>query len=104
VFNVLTINQIENIWIPNTFTPDNDEHNQTFKPIISKGYDVNDYSFFIYNRWGEIIWESHDVSQGWDGTFNNVKCQDGVYTWSLSIGIKGNDGKINYNGYVILIK
>ncbi|MFY7668308.1 MAG: gliding motility-associated C-terminal domain-containing protein, partial [Crocinitomicaceae bacterium] len=37
----------------------------------------------VYNRWGELIFETSDPTQGWDGTHNGNKCQDGTYIWKL---------------------
>jgi gliding motility-associated-like protein len=91
-------------WIPNTFTPDNDEHNQTFKPIITDGIDIFDFSLRIYNRWGQIIWESRDVNGEWDGSYKNKKCPDGVYTWVLSFGLKNNDKRITDYGHMQIIR
>ena len=73
-------------YIPNTFTPDQDEHNQTFRPIFTSGFDPYNYEMLIFNRWGEIIFETHDVTYGWDGTysFTNSICQDGVYSYKIA--------------------
>ena len=73
----------EIFYIPNAFTPDGDERNNILKPIITSGIDIFNYTFVIYNRWGQIIWESFNPYEGWDGTYNNFMCQDGVYTWKL---------------------
>ena len=72
-------------YIPNTFTPDGDGHNQTFKPVFTSGFDPYNYEMLIYNRWGEIIFETHDVTYGWDGTYalGNYTCQDGVYLYKI---------------------
>jgi gliding motility-associated-like protein len=91
-------------YIPNSFTPDDNEHNQLFGPIMTDGYDVNGFVFSIFNRWGEKIWESNDPNGMWDGTYNGVMCQDGVYTWKLLFNVFGNDGKITDSGFVTLIR
>ncbi len=92
-------------WVPNTFTPDGDQFNQTFKPIFYSGFDPFGYSMFIYNRWGEIVWEGHDVAYGWDGTYQEgIKVQDGTYTWKIKFKLKNTDEKKTYVGHVNLIK
>jgi len=58
-------------YIPNTFTPNGDEFNQTFKPLFSNSIDPYNYSFYIYNRWGHVIFETHDIEKGWDGSYQN---------------------------------
>ena len=46
---------------------------------------ILNYEMLIYNRWGEIIFETHDVTYGWDGTYAlaNYTCQDGVYLYKI---------------------
>ena len=91
-------------WVPNTFTPDDDEHNQKFGPVMNNGFDYTDFSFTVYNRWGEIIWESRDPNGRWDGYLNGRKCQDGIYTWKIQFSILENDGRISANGNVTIIR
>ena len=94
----------EIIYIPNSFTPDGNEHNQYFLPIITSGVDLYDYQMTIYNRWGEIIWESNDSKVGWDGTYNNIMCPDGTYTWVLRFGVIDTDEIKEYHGNLTIIR
>lgn len=91
-------------WVPNSFTPDGDEHNQMFGPVMTEGFDVDGFTFLIFNRWGEMVWESHDPSIKWDGMYNGLLCQDGIYTWKLQFGILGDDGRITDVGHLSIIK
>ncbi len=92
-------------WVPNTFTPDNDEFNQNFHAVFYSGYDPYSFEMDIFNRWGELIWESHDVNAGWDGTYNNgMKVPDGVYTWKIKFKRKQNDKKLTSVGHVTVIR
>lgn len=92
-------------WVPNTFTPDNDEFNQNFQAIFYSGYDPYSFEMFIYNRWGETIWESNDVNVGWDGTYNNgMKVPDGVYTWKIKFKRKQDDKKLTSVGHVTVLR
>ncbi len=92
-------------WVPNTFTPDGDQYNQTFKPFFYSGFDPFGYDFFIYNRWGELIWESHDLSVGWDGSYHEgVKVADGTYTWKIRFKLINNDEKRTVVGHVNVIR
>lgn len=70
-------------YIPNTFTPDGDEFNNSFLPIFTAGFDPANYEFTIYNRWGEIIFISKNHLVAWDGTFNNLPCADGLYNYTV---------------------
>jgi gliding motility-associated-like protein len=91
-------------YIPNTFTPDGDDFNQTFRPIFTSGYDPYDFNMFIFNRWGEVIWESHDDSVGWDGTYGGRMVQEGVYTWVIDFKTSASDERVKINGHVNLLK
>jgi gliding motility-associated-like protein len=92
-------------WVPNTFTPDGDQFNQTFKPVMYSGFDPFEYEFLIFNRWGEPIWESHNAAVGWDGSYNKgMKCPDGIYTWKLVFKTLNNDEKLMNVGHVTLIR
>ena len=91
-------------YIPNAFTPDGDEKNNVFKPIITSGVDIFNYNFVIFNRWGQIIWESMNTNTGWDGTYDNKPCQDGVYTWKLRYKNPKNDEIREFYGSFTLIR
>jgi gliding motility-associated-like protein len=94
----------ELIYIPNSFTPDGDEHNQLFSPIITSGVDIYEFHMTIYNRWGETIWESFDTTGKWDGTYNGKICPDGLYNWTIEFGLPKNDGRKELNGYIMIIR
>ena len=94
----------ELIYIPNSFTPDGDEHNQLFAPIITSGVDIYEFHMTIYNRWGETIWESFDTTGKWDGTYNGKICPDGLYNWTIEFGLPKNDGRKELNGSIRLIR
>jgi gliding motility-associated-like protein len=69
------------VYIPNTFIPDQNNRNELFKPITD--FDVAAWEFSIYNRWGELIFQTNDPMQAWDGQLNGVMCQDGLYSYKL---------------------
>jgi gliding motility-associated-like protein len=71
-------------YIPNTFTPDGDVYNQTFKPVFTSGFDPYNYEMLIFNRWGEILFETHDVTYGWDGKYALKNCQEGIYSYKIT--------------------
>lgn len=95
-------------YIPNTFTPDGDEYNQTFSPVFTSGFDPYDYKLLIFNRWGEIVFESNDSKVGWKGTYgtdsNGNICQEGMYTWKIEFKVLINDERKMYVGHVNLLK
>jgi gliding motility-associated-like protein len=92
-------------YIPNTFTPDDDMYNQLFKPIFTSGYDPFDYTLLIYNRWGELLFESHNVDFGWDGTFGDQGLvKEGSYTWKIEFKTKASDERKMIVGHVNVLR
>ncbi len=95
-------------YVPNTFTPDNDDYNQTFQPVFTSGFDPYDFSMWIYNRWGELVFETHDATKGWDGSYGNANeidlVQDGTYTWKIEFKISKNDEHKWYAGHVNIVR
>ena len=94
----------ELIYIPNSFTPDGDEHNNSWLPVLTSGFDPYNYNMVLFNRWGEVIWETNNVLEGWDGTYNNMLVPVGVYTWRLSFKNWENDGRKVMFGFVNVLK
>jgi gliding motility-associated-like protein len=85
------------ISVPNAFTPNGDGLNEVFIPV---GYGTNPegYSFSVFDRWGDEIFNTTEITQGWDGTVNggNKKAQIDVYIWKLHI----KDIHENYHDYI----
>ena len=81
---IIQINEELLFYIPNTFTPDGDVYNQTFKPVFTSGFDPYNYEMLIFNRWGEILFETHDVTYGWDGKYALKNCQEGIYSYKIT--------------------
>jgi len=91
-------------YAPNTFTPNDDDVNDVFLPE-GIGYDVNTFRFYIFSRWGELIFYSDDNTKGWNGIANHGEkiAQIGVYVWKVDL--TDNKGyKHKYIGHVNLIK
>ena len=93
-------------YMPNSFTPNGDGINQVFKPEFSTGVSLEDFSLYIYNRWGEIVFESHDINRGWDGTYGvgGDVLQSGLYIWTMVIKAKTSDKVTQVSGQVNLLK
>ncbi len=66
--------------VPTAFSPNGDGINDF---VFVRGYDIADLVFRIFNRWGELVFETHDQSVGWDGIYNGVKQEMEVYVWTL---------------------
>jgi gliding motility-associated-like protein len=91
-------------YVPNSFTPDGNEHNNTFQPVFTNGFDPYDFHLEIYNRWGELIFESSNHTEYWDGTYNNTPCPVGSYAYKIQFGFKETDNDQVITGNINLIR
>jgi len=94
----------ELIYVPNSFTPDGDEHNNLWTPVLTSGFDPYNYNLVVINRWGEIIFESNNHLEGWDGTYNYQLVPAGIYNWVMTISAVGFDYKKVIGGYVNVLR
>ncbi len=69
------------LYVPNTFTPDNNGLNETFQIT---GGNLKEMECLIFNRWGELLYTMTEPYQTWDGTYMGKPCQDGTYIWKLT--------------------
>jgi gliding motility-associated-like protein len=91
-------------YIPNAFTPNGDESNNSFEAVFTSGIDSQNFNLTIFNRWGETVFETNDPKIGWDGTYKGVLVQEGIYTWTLRFKSPNNDKKQTFNGSVTVLK
>lgn len=91
-------------YVPNSFTPDGDNLNNTFTPILYSGFDSQSYTLTIFNRWGEILFVSHDPAVGWDGTYGNNVGLVGIYTWTIHVTTSLTKEVKKLHGHVNLIR
>lgn len=89
------------VYVPNAFVPDNNGLNDVFKPIISN---VVEYDFKIFNRWGQVVFNTKEINKGWDGTFLGAKCPIGVYNYRIVYKYKGDIHDRYYRGHVNLLR
>jgi len=82
------------VYIPNSFTPNGGNLNETFFPVITSSIEIESYIFEIYDRWGERIFATTEPNIGWDGT----------YIWKLVILTHENAKIIKQNGHVNLLR
>jgi|GEM_PF-3188476 len=104
--NVLTLSYQPIVWIPNSFTPNGDGLNDVYKPSFH-GIDPNTYSIHIYDRWGGLVFSSHDLSVCWDGFLGDKLLPSGVYFYRihcLSDAASQNQLIINRSGQIHLIR
>jgi gliding motility-associated-like protein len=72
---------IPQLFAPNAFTPDFDGYNDRFFLVCSSPGSLTYFEVSIYNRWGQLIFTSEDIGEGWDGTIDGKPCQSDVYTY-----------------------
>lgn len=91
-------------YAPNAFTPDGDGVNEVFLPL-GIGWDTSTFGMMIFDRWGNMIYQTDDWDKGWDGTANGGKdmAQIDVYVWKVNL--RDNKGGMHkYIGHVTIVK
>ncbi len=92
--------QPPNMLVPNAFSPNGDSLNDVFKPVASQ---VEFIEFFVYDRWGKLIFASKDLNQGWDGTFKGEEMPLGVYVYYMNYNYF-NEPSLQAQGNVTLVR
>ncbi|MBC8487362.1 MAG: gliding motility-associated C-terminal domain-containing protein [Bacteroidetes bacterium] len=94
---------VQVIPIPNAFNPNSPvEQNRVFKVFANPENRINNFKMYIYNSWGQQIFETNDINEGWDGTLNGNPCNSGVYVWVVYY--EDENGTVTNKGTVTLVK
>jgi len=102
IVQIVRIDPVFVMFIPNVFTPDGDGLNEGFYPT-GYGYTDEDYQFYIFDRWGEQLFESHRPEQPWYGDYKGTIVQEGVYVYKVHVkDVHGEEH--DYTGKVTIIK
>ncbi len=88
------------IYIPNAFTPDDNDKNEYFMPVVRA---VKMYDMKVFDRWGELLFSSVDPQHGWDGTFRGENCKADTYVYKIVLSTIKGDSKL-YTGSVMLLR
>jgi gliding motility-associated-like protein len=91
------------IYVPNAFSPDNDGVNDYFFPE-GKGLYGDDYTLMIFDRWGEMIYQSNHESTPWDGTKNGSPVKSDLYVWKIITTDRYSGTKKEFIGHVTLLR
>ena len=86
----------ECLYMPNAFTPNNDGYNDTYGPVVGCKRRPSVYVMKIYDRWERKIFESHDVTDRWNGTYKGTAQDIGVYFYYIKFGSEGKLMKGNF--------
>lgn len=90
------------VFVPNSFSPNNNGKNDGFMPSMVNVKDRN-YMFRVFNRWGELVFETSDINAFWDGKFKGETCEQDVYIWTVN-GEYFNGDLFGFRGTVTLLK
>lgn len=88
---------------PNAFTPNGDGRNDTFG-MVGSVEEVTQYHLQVFNRWGLLLFETTNPSEGWDGSYQGAPCDAGAYLWILSMEEKSAQQTITKQGYINLLR
>jgi gliding motility-associated-like protein len=77
--NALILDRIT-LFVPNAFTPNGDGVNDDF---LAFGQNITGFKMYIYDRWGEEVFQTTDLNKGWNGTYKGQLARDGIYSWII---------------------
>ncbi len=98
---VVKINKNIVIYVPNAFTPNKDGLNDLLKPFM---IGIKELKYFkIFNRWGELVYQTQDIKAGWDGRYKGIPVQSHTLVWMLE-GIGADNKTYNAKGSTVLIR
>ncbi len=100
-YSDITVQAVYFFWIPNAFTPNKNDLNDVFKPKVMG---VHDYSFLIFDRWGNKLFETSDKEMGWNGYYKNVQCKSDVYVYKINFRDDVQNEFHEYIGRVTLLR
>ena len=80
-YTQIVVNNEYTMYVPSAFSPDGDEINDKFF-VVGNGVDLDVFDLRVYDRWGEVIWQTTDMNDSWDGKTKSGKyVQGGIYKW-----------------------
>ncbi|MCB0662677.1 MAG: gliding motility-associated C-terminal domain-containing protein, partial [Saprospiraceae bacterium] len=95
---VLMVPCEEFVFVPNAFTPNDDGLNDV---LYAKTLETTNFYFAVYNRWGELVFETNDPSIGWDGTYEGTRVKEDVYGYYVRYNCEGEDQFLKGNVSVL---
>jgi gliding motility-associated-like protein len=86
--------------VPNSWSPNNDGHNDKLLPLTINVKEL--YYFRVFNRWGQLVFETNRLGEGWDGIYNGKTQVQDVYTWTVeAMGLDGVHYKQSGNSILL---
>jgi gliding motility-associated-like protein len=92
-----------NVWVPNVFSPNGDGKNEIFTAV---GDNLTGFSLKVFNRWGNLLFETTSINNGWNGTYKGSKVSSGTYVYLIDYSFTEKRNTINrvIKGIVTLLK
>jgi gliding motility-associated-like protein len=95
------------VFMPSSFTPDNDNLNEALRPVISGADRIRFYKFVVFDRWGNIVFETNDYKEWWIGdnqSSTGYYVPNGSYQWRMEVILEGLEDRKIYKGAVTIIR
>ena len=92
---------MKGIYVPSAFSPNGDGKNDAFRPLLFGK--VKQFTFTIYNRWGQIIFQTKELQKGWNGMTAGTQQQGNVFVWICYYQLENEQPKVE-KGTVVLIR
>lgn len=100
IIKTISVNEEMSLYVPNSFTPNDDGKNDFFQ---AKGTGIATYQLNVFDRWGQLLFETSDINNYWDGKFGGQVCKIDTYIWKIDLtGVTGKSK--SYQGSVTLIR
>ena len=91
----------DTVYVPTGFTPNADGKNDILRPTAGSG--INNFIFRVYNRVGQVIFETRQSQKGWNGRFKGLDQPQGAYVWTFSYTLQNGQTKV-FRGTTVLIR
>ncbi|HLN53855.1 MAG TPA: T9SS type B sorting domain-containing protein [Lentimicrobium sp.] len=88
-------------YVPTAFTPNNDGINDNFRPVTDYRQ-IKRFSLKIFDRWGQLIYNTTDAEKGWDGRINGNRIPNGIFLWEM-VYKKLDDPTVKVSGHVTMV-
>jgi gliding motility-associated-like protein len=92
---------MKGFYIPTAFTPNGDGKNDVFRPLLFGN--VRHYSFQVYNRWGNLVFQTTNPVNGWDGVYKGTRLETNAFVWVCSYQFDGEEKRVK-RGTVVVIR
>jgi gliding motility-associated-like protein len=90
------------LYVPNAFTPDGNAYNDGWR-VYAEGIDIYNFHLMVFDRAGQMVWESYDPSASWSGDFGGGIVPTGIYPWVIEVKEIDTDKRLQYTGFVTVL-